>query len=307
MHRLADQESWDCFPPVRHSSDSADRRAANKAIAVSAAGLAATGFVELAIAVLSGSVGLLGDALHNLSDVSTSLAVFIGLRISKRPASSTHPYGWERAEDLAGLGVALVIWMSAAFAGFVSVRKLIEHGTTSHIGVGIAAAAVGIIGNQVVARYKLGIGRRIQSATLVADARHSWLDALSSAGAMLGLIGVALGLSWADGIAGIVVTLFICHVGYDVTKDLLHHLMDGVEVGVLTTAAAAACTVSGIEHAHVRGRWMGRSLLIEVEGYVDPETTVTASDHLGRAVEDAVRVAVPKARIVHFSSRSIVP
>ena len=82
---------------------------------------------------------------------------------------------------------------------------------------GIAAAAVGIVGNQLVARYKLVVGRRIRSATMVADAKHSWLDALSSAGAMLGLIGVALGWGWADAIAGIVVTGFICHVGWEVT------------------------------------------------------------------------------------------
>jgi cation diffusion facilitator family transporter len=305
MHLLAEHETWDAFPPLRHLDDSADRSAANRAIAVSAVGLTITGFVELAIALFSGSVGLLGDALHNLSDVSTSLAVYVGLRLSKRPTSDLHPYGWERAEDLAGLGVALVVWLSAVFAGFVSIRKLVEHGTTAHVGFGIAAAAVGIIGNQLVARYKLGVGRRIQSTTLVADAKHSWLDALSSGGAMLGLIGVALGLPWADGVAGLFVTAFICHVGYEVTKDVIHHLMDGVEPDVLSTATDAATTVMGVEHAHVRGRWMGRSLLLEVEGYIAPDTSIAVCDRLGRAVEDAVRAAVPEARIVVWSSRSM--
>jgi cation diffusion facilitator family transporter len=102
---------------------------------------------ELAIAVLTGSVGLLGDALHNLSDVSTSLVVFIGFRVSRRPASPSHPYGYERAEDLAGLGVALVIWGSAVFAGLVSIHKLAVHGRTSHLALGMAAAVIGIIGN----------------------------------------------------------------------------------------------------------------------------------------------------------------
>ena len=88
----------------------------------------------------------------------------------------------ERAEDLAGIGIAVVIWASAAFAGYESVRKLLMHGTTTHIGAGIAGAVIGIAGNLAVARYKLVVGRRINSATLVADARHSWLDALSSAG-----------------------------------------------------------------------------------------------------------------------------
>ena len=80
------------------------------------------------------------------------------------------------------MGIAVVICASAAFAGYESVRKLIEHGRTSDVGLGIAGAVLGIIGNQVVARYKMRVGRRINSATLIADARHSWLDALSSAG-----------------------------------------------------------------------------------------------------------------------------
>ncbi len=125
----------------------------------------------------------------------------------------------------------MVIWASAVFAAVVSVRKLTTHGTTSHLGVGIAAALAGIVGNQLVARYKLQVGRRIQSATLVADAQHSWLDAISSAGAMVGLIGVAFGLRWADAAAGLLITGFIIHVGYEVTSDLVGHLMDGVDPG----------------------------------------------------------------------------
>jgi len=87
--------------------DAAHRRDANRAVGLSAAGLALTGLVELLLAVITGSVALLGDAIHNLSDVSTSAVVFLGFRVSKRPASASHPYGYERAEDLAGLGVAI--------------------------------------------------------------------------------------------------------------------------------------------------------------------------------------------------------
>ena len=190
------------FPLDTVTDDAAERRQANRAVAVSAVGLALTGLIELAIALLSGSVALLGDALHNLSDVSTSALVFVGFRASRKVPTERYPYGYERAEDLAGIGVALVIWGSAVVAAFESVTKLLRHGGTGYVGWGIAAAVVGIAGNQLVARYKLVVGQRIRSATMVADAKHSWLDALSSAGAMLGLIGVALGWGWADAIAG---------------------------------------------------------------------------------------------------------
>jgi cation diffusion facilitator family transporter len=289
--------------PATHD-DAQERREANRAVAVSAAGLAATGIIELLVAVLTGSVGLLGDAIHNLSDVSTSAVVFVGFRLSRKGPTERYPYGLERAEDLAGIGIAVVIWASAAFAGYESIRKLIDHGPTSHVALGIFGAALGIIGNQVVARYKLVIGRRIHSATLVADARHSWLDALSSLGALVGLIAVAAGFRWGDPIAGIAVTLFICHVGWEVTADVVHRLADGVDPDVITSAEAAAGSVDGVIHAHARARWTGRTLRVEIEGWVDPGLAVIEADELGQQVAVQVARQVPDMRSFTWTTRA---
>lgn len=261
--------------------------------------------MELGIAVLTGSVGLLGDALHNLSDVSTSLVVFLGFRVSRCTPSERYPYGLERAEDLAGLGVALVVWASAVFAGWESVHKLLAGSGTSHVGAGIAAAVLGILGNQLVARYKLRVGRRIQSATLVGDAKHSGLDALSSAGALAGLVAVAAGQPWGDPVAGLAVTLFICRVGWEVSTDIGHRLLDGVDPGVVTAAEAAAVAVPGVCHAHARARWTGRTLRVDVEGWVDPALAVAAADDLGHQVVAAVHGAVAEARAVSFTPRAM--
>ncbi|OBG25414.1 cation diffusion facilitator family transporter [Mycobacterium sp. E3198] len=292
------------FPLETVTDDAHERRQANRAVAVSAVGLTLTGLVELAIALLSGSVALLGDALHNLSDVSTSALVFVGFRASRKVPTERYPYGYERAEDLAGIGVALVIWGSALVAGYESVTKLLRHGGTGHLGWGIAAAAVGIAGNQLVARYKLVVGRRIRSATMVADAKHSWLDALSSAGAMLGLIGVALGWAWADAVAGIVVTAFICHVGWEVTADIAHRLLDGVDPEIITTAETAAAAVPGVLHAHARARWTGRTLRVEVEGFVDPKTPLAEADRIGRSVAAALSPQIPEMHSFAWSARA---
>ncbi len=282
-----------------------DRRDANRAVGVSALGLALTGAFELAFALISGSVALLGDALHNLSDVSTSLVVFIGFRVSRRPATDRYPYGYERAEDLAGVGIALVIWGSAALAAVESVLKLLHHGRTVDAGWALAAALIGIVGNQVVARYKLHVGRRIGSATLIADAKHSWLDALSSAGAAAGLVGVLAGLRWADGVAGLLVTGFICHVGWEVTSDVIHRLLDGADPDVIVAAESAAAQVPGVRHVHVRARTTGRILRLEVEGWVDADTTVQESDALGQRVADAVIEAVPAMRSFTWTPRAV--
>src|SRR5665213_1019734 len=301
MHKLGETNSWNPFPPTDAIDDAEHRTAANRAIGISAMGLAITGAVELTVAALSGSVGLLGDALHNLSDVSTSLAVFIGFRFSRRPATADHTYGFDRAEDIAGIGVSLAIWASAVFAGFVSVHKLTEHGRTSHFTIGIVAAAIGILGNQVVARYKGKVGKRIHSMTLTADAKHSWLDAISSAGALVGLATTAAGVHWADGVAGLFITAFIIHVGWAVTTDVLGHLMDGVDPELVRHAEAAALEVDGVEHVHVRARWSGRSLLFDIEGFIPATSTLDYAEALGREVERAVATAVPESRAVLWS------
>jgi cation diffusion facilitator family transporter len=305
MHKTAGlRDPAAAFPLPTTRDDVKERRDANRAVAVSAIGLAVTGVAELLVSVLTGSVGLLGDAIHNLSDVSTSAVVFLGFRLSRKPPTERYPYGLERAEDLAGIGIAVVIWASAAFAGYESIRKLLGHGGTSHVALGIAGAALGIAGNQVVARYKLVIGKRINSATLVADARHSWLDALSSLGALLGLVAVALGFRWGDPIAGIAVTLFICHVGYQVTADVVHRLADGVDPTVITGAEASAGAVEGVVHAHARARWTGRTLRVEVEGWVDPDLTVSEADALGRQVALAVARQVPDTGSFTWTARA---
>jgi cation diffusion facilitator family transporter len=293
------------FPLAASADDRDERHRANRAVAVSAAGLALTGLIELVIALVSGSVALLGDALHNLSDVSTSVLVFIGFRASREAATARYPYGYERAEDLAGIGVAAVIWASAAVAGFESVNKLIHHGTTQHVGWGVGAAAVGIVGNQLVARYKLVVGRKIQSATLIADAKHSWLDALSSAGAMLGLLGVAVGWSWADAVAGLLVTGFICHVGWEVSSDIAHRLLDGVDPAIVATAEATAARTEGVLHAHARARWTGRTLRVEVEGWVQATTTVADADRIGRLVADRLATELPEMRNFTWTARGV--
>jgi cation diffusion facilitator family transporter len=288
--------------PPRHDEEG-HRQAANRAVAASAVGLALTGGLELLLALFTGSVALLGDALHNLSDVSTSAVVFLGFRISKRPPTAAYPYGYERAEDLAGLGVALVIWLSAALAGYQSYLKFVRNAGTSHVAIGIGGAVIGIIGNQLVARYKGRVGRRIQSATLLADAKHSWLDALSSLGALIGLVIVATGRRWGDPIAGFVVTLFIIQVGFTVTREIVHHLMDGVDAADIQAAREAALRVDGARDVTVRGRWMGRSLVLDIEARLSPDVSLHTADAIGARVTSAVFESVPAARRVNWIPR----
>jgi len=283
---------------VSRRDDGEHRRAANRAIGVSALVLLVTGGVELLLATLSHSVGLLGDAIHNLSDVSTSAVVFLGFFISKRPRTERYPYGYERAEDIAGLGVALVIWASAVFAGVESYLKLVSHSPTTHLGWAMFGACLGITGNQTVAWYKRVVGRRIRSSTLLADAKHSWLDAVSSGGALIGLVAVALGFPRGDPIAGFAITAFIAHVGYEVTRDVLHHLMDGVEPEHIHEARQVAEAAGHVEVPVVRGRWTGRALHFELQPELPSGMTLAQARSVSERMENAVLGAIEPASTV---------
>ncbi len=286
--------------PVRDPHDErAHRRAANRALAFSAILLAAAGVIELVVASFTRSVGLLGDGLHNLSDVSTSALVFVGFAVSRRAATERFPRGFDRAEDLAGIGVALVIWASAGFAAWESWNKLVAHGTTDHLALGAAAAVVAMAVNRIVAAYKGRVGTEIQSATLLADARHSWLDAVSSLGALIGIIAVALGAPWGDPIAGFAVTLFIVHVGWDVSVDLVHHLMDGSDPDVAREAEAAALVIPDVEQATATSRWAGRSLIVDVEIGLQPAVSLADAEHIAEGVRLSVLHHLESARIVN--------
>ena len=144
------------------------------------------------------------------------------------------------------------------------------------------------------------MGRQIHSATLVADAKHSWLDALSSAGALGGLILVALGYRWGDPLAGFAVTLFICHVGFEVTREVTHHLMDGVDADELDAVRGAVADVAELRVVGVRGRWLGRSLLVEVQVEVSDLVTIAEFARLRAAATHRVMQNLPAVREVSF-------
>jgi len=160
-----------------------------------------------------------------------------------------------------------------------------------------------MIGNLAVSCYKAHVARRINSVTMQADADHSWLDTVSSFGALVGLIGVALGYWWADPIAGFAISLFIVHVFWEVTSEIVRHLTDGAEEEHLEAARQAAAGVLGVPDVQVRGRWMGRSLVLEVEGRLPGETSLAQAEETGRAFEEAVRTAVEEVRQVRWIAR----
>src|SRR5450755_1142198 len=196
-------------------------KASLRAVQISTLGMLLVSIIQFAIATIGGSAGLFADALHNLGDVFTTIALWIAFVVSNRAANQRYTYGYYRSEDLAGIFIVLVIIASALAGAVESIQKLTSGNVPTQIYLSMAAALVGVIGNEALAQYKITVGKRINSVPLIADGQHSRIDGLTSLAAFVGLIGVRLGLPIADPIAGIVITVVILTVVYSTSRSVI--------------------------------------------------------------------------------------
>lgn len=276
--------------------DLLSHRRAVTAIWVSVVGLGATALLQLVVVRVSGSAGLFADALHNLGDVAGTFSLLLAFRVSRRAADEEFTYGWRRAEDLAGLLIVLAIAVSAGLAFFDSARALIGGGhAVDNLGLAFAAALIGVVGNEGVARYKIRVGRSIDSASLVADGQHARTDGLVSAGAAAGIAGVAAGFPAADPIAGLAISLGIVWILVTVGRDVLRRNMDAVEPGLVARIRKVAAGVDGLSGAHdVRARYLGRSLAVQLHAEADPELPLREAHALAERLRHAVLHELPQ-------------
>ena len=219
-----------------------------------------------AIAVwLTGSVALLADTVHNFSDAFVSLPLWIAFAISKRKATERYPYGFHRVEDLVGLGVVLVIAASGIWTAYESVQRLIYPSTPQQIALAIAAGVIGGLANEIVARYRLKVGREIHSHALMAEGYHARVDALTSLGVVVGLVFVALGFPLADPLAGLIITVFIFSIVFEVGKDLLIRVVGRTEDHDLDEIRTIASQVDGVKGVGaIKLQWLGHRCFADI-------------------------------------------
>ncbi|MGX1755864.1 cation diffusion facilitator family transporter [Streptomyces lydicus] len=269
--------------------------------------LGLTSAIQLVVVVLSGSVALLGDTIHNAADALTAVPLGIAFVLGRRAANRRYTYGYGRAEDLAGIAIVLTIAVSSALAAYEAVDRLLNPRDITHLWAVAAAAVAGFIGNEWVARYRIRTGRRIGSAALVADGLHARTDGFTSLAVLFGAGGAALGWRVADPLIGLLITAAILMVLRDAAKEVYRRLMDCVDPGLIDAAETALRTVDGVRGiGRVRMRWIGHTLRAEADIVVDSRLTVVQAHALAVAAEHALIHAVPRltAATVHTDHTS---
>ena len=293
--------------PHSHGAASADRALEStaegiRAVFVSLAGLAVTAAVELLVSLLTGSVALLADTVHNFADALTAVPLALAFRMGSRPPTRRYTYGFGRAEDLAGISIVGFMAASTAVAAYESVHRLL-HPSAIHGTPWVAVAGlVGFAGNELVALYRVRVGRRIGSAALVADGLHARTDGLTSLAVVVGAVAVGAGAPTADPVVGLVITALIVVVLLGAVRQVYRRLMDSVDPELVDEVEGVLRAVPGIDDVQVvRIRWVGHELRAEIEVCSDSGLSLVAAHAIATEAHHRLLHEVPRlaSAVIH--------
>ncbi|MCT2535533.1 cation diffusion facilitator family transporter [Aquibacillus koreensis] len=256
--------------------------------------------IKLFVAYIGSSEALRADGLNNTTDVVASVAVLIGLRISRKPPDEDHHYGHFRAETIASLIAAFIMVSVGLQVIFGTIQSIIANNyikpdmLTGWTALGAAFVML------FVYRYNLNLSKKIKSSSLYAAAQDNRSDALVSLGAFIGITGAQFGLFWLDPIAGLAVGIIICKTAWEIFRDASHTLTDGFDEAELAEIKSSIAKHPEVEEVKdVKGRLHGNQTLVEVTIYVDPELTVQESHDITENIESLLdeKHDVPHAHI----------
>jgi len=256
---------------------------------VSLVGLGLTAVFQVVIVLLSGSVALLADTIHNFTDAGTSVPLWVAFALARRGPSRRFTYGYGKVEDVAGVLIVLIIFFSACVAAWESVLKIMHPQPVRNLGWVAVAAVVGFLGNEAVAVFRIKVGREIGSAALIADGQHARVDGFTSLAVLIGVLGVYFGAPILDPIVGLLITAAILFIVKGASTSVWTRLIDGIEPDILAQIEHAPTHVEGVQSvSDVRARWLGHRVHVDLTINVDPGMRVRDAHALARYVERAL-------------------
>jgi cation diffusion facilitator family transporter len=256
-----------------------------RALKWSFAVLMVTALLQVAVVFVSGSVGLLADAIHNFGDAATAIPLGIAFLFARKRPNKRFTFGYGRIEDLAGVTIVFTILFSAFVAGYESIDRFFHPQDISHLWAVAVASGIGFLGNEAVAIFRVRVGRRIGSAALIADGHHARIDGWTSLAVLVGVLGVWFGYPLADPIIGLIITAAIFGIVIQSGKHIFSRMLDGVDPHVIAEIRHAAAHVAEVkEVTDVRARWLGHRLHAEVNVTLPSQITLAAAHAISEEV-----------------------
>ncbi len=251
----------------------------------------------------AGSLTLGTDSLHSVLDASSNVLALFGLRWSAAPADARHPYGRRKVEILAALGIGALIVVGLFEFAEAAVRALLEGRHGPRVGAAGFAVVLGtMVINFFVTRYEHRKGHELGSELLHADAQHTQSDLYASAAVVASFAAVRAGLTWADGVATLVLVGLIGRAAWGVFRDNVPILLDAARLDP-TNVAELARTVAGVSDVHrVRSRGMKTAVELDLHLQVAADMPVAEAHALARKIEREVKVKFPEVSdvVIHI-------
>jgi len=256
----------------------------------------ALSIVKVVIGSLAGSLALMADGIHSLSDVATDAAVLLGLRLGSKEPDQNHPYGHGRAETFsAGLIALVLILVGGAMIYYATMAIAREQVTTPRLGV-LIVAMVSIAAKEWLYRVTQKIAIQSHSPALYANAWHHRSDALSSVAVVIGFISLEFGFGHGDQVAAIAVGLMIIWVGVRVIGDSMRELTEGaVDSDTIEHIRDVINANSSIRQWHkLRTRTVGREVFLDLHILVDPDLNISAAHKISESLETALNEQITR-------------
>ncbi|WP_410512370.1 cation diffusion facilitator family transporter [Paenibacillus sp. BR2-3] len=245
---------------------------------------------KLVSGYLFSSSALLADGFNNLTDIVASLAVLIGLRISRKPPDSDHAYGHFRAETVAALMASFIMAVVGIQVIVEAVRSLFEgeKSMPQLWSAGVAlVCAVAMLGVYV---YNKRLAKQINNGALMAAAKDNFSDAMVSIGAAVGIAGAQFGLPWIDSVAAVAVGLLISKTAWDIFRDSTYRLTDGFDEDRLMDLRSTIARTAGVEGIKdLKARVHGNHVLVDVVIEVDAELTIMEGHMISDSIEERMQ------------------
>ncbi len=253
-----------------------------------------TACIQLFVVFISKSVALLGDTIHNFADAATAIPLGIAFLFARLKPSKKFTYGYGRIEDFAGVIVVLIILFSALVAGYEAIRRFIHPVAVNNLLAIAIASIIGFLANEVVAIFRIRVGKQIGSVALIADGYHARVDGYTSLAVLLGALGIWLGFPLADPIIGLGISIAILFIVWQSAKDVLSRMLDGIEPEVLEEIEHAAHHVEGVKDIWgIKARWIGHKLNVEINITVNSNATVAKGHEIAERVRHELMHHLP--------------
>jgi cation diffusion facilitator family transporter len=259
--------------------------------------------LKLVAGLITGSVGVLSDAVHSLMDLIASVIALASVRKADEPADATHRYGHEKLEDLSAGAQALLLLLGAAFIAVEAIRRLVGGGGVDTIGVGIVVAAVAAATNLVISTYLARAGRATGSTALGANAADLRTDAIVSLGVLVSLALIKLtGANWIDPIVGLLVAVAISSTGVRILADASRRLVDEAlppdELAALGEVVASFLGGEVIGYHDLRARHVGSHHQVDLHLQFAAGTSLERAHLMSHQLQHAIVARLPSTTVL---------